>query len=508
MRLRELSGTTVTMIASLLLASTLMFSVPARISDNDWKKEIVYQIFPRSYFDSNGDHVGDLKGISHKLGYLHDLGITAILINPVFRAREYHNYFADDFFSVDPSLGTNLDFFTLVRRAHSMHMKVLLDMEVQYVADGHPWLAQTLKNPASPFSDFVWTKGSAFFGLNINWWPGRKVEVAAINPDNEKVKEYVKSIFRYWAVPNGHASSGVDGFRIDHMMDDLDSKHVKKNMLSEFWLPIVQDIRNLKPNAYFLAEQADWGNGSDCLTKADVDAVFAFPLYFAFQSLQKDKLTKASEDIIKQAKSEKNQFTFIENHDVQRYASSVKSNPALLRLGAVFNLTCFGVPILYYGQELGMKGTQGKWNSDGNDIPVRLAYRWTRLVNGTGSANFYRNTGPWDRTGDQKDKDGISAQEESLSKGSLLNFYRKLIQMRRSEPALQSGSLAIAEVANPNVFGYWRSLTNRSILVLLNLSDKPQTVNVITTKGKTTLRKNHSSSIVLHPYGFKITGMQ
>ena len=222
------------MLINRLVSALCLLCFSCHSMARSWEGEVVYQVFPRSFFDSNADHVGDLKGISAKLPYLQDLGVTCLLINPIFKAREYHNYFADDFFTVDPSLGTNEDFFRLIKQAHLRHMKVILDMEIQYVADRHPWLADVLINPQSKYRDYVWSKGSAFFDWDIHWWGGARFKIAAINPNLPAVKNYAKDIFRFWAAPNGNAANGVDGFRIDHMMDDLDNKHVMTSMLSNW----------------------------------------------------------------------------------------------------------------------------------------------------------------------------------------------------------------------------------------------------------------------------------
>jgi len=497
-----------------VLAASALISAAATAQTSPWEREVVYQIFPRSYCDSNGDHVGDLKGITGKLPFLHRFGITTILINPIFKAREYHNYFADDFFQVDPSLGTNEDFFKLIRRAHRIHMKVILDMEIQYVADRHPWLAEVLKNPESPYASYVWTKGSAFFGMNIPWWGGAKVEVAAINPDNPAVKSYAKKIFRFWAAPNGHPDAGVDGFRIDHMMDDLDFKHIKTGMLHGFWRPIIEDLKSIKPNAFFLAEQADWKLGTDCFESAHVDSVYAFPLYLAFKTQNKTNITNAILETNRTTPARKSDFIFIENHDVERFASVACSDPMLMRLGAVFNLTMKGTPMIYYGQELGMKGIQHNWNSDGNDIPVRLAYRWTKKVDGMESANFYRNTGPWDKTGFTKDNDGISLEEEAPSPDSLFNFYRRLIQLRMSNSVLQTGSVSIVENKNSSILSYLRVQGSKRVLVLLNLAATSQPISVgdiARSNRKVNLLTGKAIAgkrMILPPHGYRIVELR
>jgi len=468
-----------------MFLSTIVVALAAQAATqtSPWEKEVVYQIFPRSFYSAKNDHVGDLKGITSKLDYLKDLGFTAVLINPIFASRMYHNYFADDFLKVDPGFGTNRDFFELIRQAHSRHIKVILDMEVQYVADRHPWFIQGINNPKS---DLIWMNGSNLFGDKLPGYDGQAIGYATLNPDSKRLRTMTRDVFRYWAAPEGNPNRGVDGFRIDHMMDDLDNQHVKTGMLKNFWLPIEQYIRHLNPKAFFLAEQADWGFGTEVFEKSNVEAVYAFQLRAAWITLNKSKIEKALAATSSATPKGKTQFVFIENHDVERYASIVNRDPRLLRLGAVFNFTVKGTPMVYYGQELGMAGKQGNWKTDGNDIPVRLAYRWTHKVEGKGSANFYRNGGPWAGVEYSTDGDGVSYEEEVGKRDSLLNFYKRLIHIRASYPALQTGTMELVDSGNPEVLSFDRVLGHSRIRIYLNLSSDKQLIHLPAASGSHT----------------------
>lgn len=257
-------------------------------------------------------------------------------------------------------------------------------------------------------------------------------------------------------------------------MDDLDNRHVKTGMLKNFWLPVEENIRRLNPKIEFLAEQSDWKYGRDVFEGGKVDAAYAIPLRFAWISFDKGKIEDAIRQTEEATPPDKSQFVFIENHDVERYASVVDGDPALLRLGAVFDLTMKGTPLIYYGQELGMAGKQGRWGTDANDIPVRLAFRWTHDVECKGAADFYRNSGPWANTGYVRDNDGVSVEEEDRDPKSLLNFYRRLIRLRETIPALNSGSLRVLQNGNPALLSYDRQFGRQRVLVQLNLSAEPQ----------------------------------
>lgn len=438
-------------------------------SSGAWEREVLYQIFPRSFYDSNGDRVGDFVGLSRKLDYVAGLGATAILLQPILKSRLYHNYMADDFFQVDPSFGTNDQFFDLVRAAHRRHLKVILDMEIQYVADGHPWFTAAAKHPGTREARRVQLR-SGFYGfLKIPTYDGRQIPIASVNTKAPEVLDAWKRSFLYWASPPGRPRDGVDGFRLDHMMDDLDQKHVDTHLFRRMWQPLERKVRRAKPAMFFVAEQADWGLGTDQFQKGGVDSVYTIPLSSALRSLDAGKIATAIRAELKTTPPGRTQLVFVEDHDVERFASAVKSDPGLLRLGAVFTLTSKGTPSIYYGQELGMKGVQLHGRTDGNDIPVRLAFRWGRDLQSSGTALWY-GRGPWADPAFSSSGDGISVEEESPDPGSLLNFYRRLIRLRRNDPALSEGSEDVLRGAPPGVAAFVRSRGGRNVLVALNLS--------------------------------------
>lgn len=418
---------------------------------------MIYQIFPRSFRDSNGDRIGDLRGIASELNYIRRLGATAILINPIVKSRMYHNYFSDDFFSVDPAYGTARDLQELCRQAHRRGIKVLLDMEDQYVTDRHPWYGR---------SDLTWPDHSIYTSGPLALYDGEKISAQAVDPLSPKVLSETKRAFRRWV------RLGVDGFRIDHMMDDFDAQGAKVGMLARFWRPIIDDVRSINPRAYFMGEQSDWGYG-DALFASGVDAVFGLPLAGAIRSRDFAKVRENLE------RTPSRRLVLIENHDMTRFASLVSGDPLWERFGAVLNLTLPGTPILYYGQELGMRGEQGKWGTDGNDIPVRLAMRWSPTLNARGTATWYRNTGPWWSLQYSWDHDGISVEEQERKPASLLSLYRALATLRRFTPALTGGVLRVV-TATHNVLAYYREAPGKPrVLVVLNATDEPVDVPLL-----------------------------
>lgn len=484
------------LVPVLCLLATQKNPVPS----SPWEREVIYQIFPRSFRDSDGDRVGDLKGIASKLDYVKGLGATAILINPIFKSPMYHSYFATDFLSVDPAYGTNKDFFDLVRTAHRKKLKVILDVEVQYVAQGHPWFEDGISK------GYLWDNQAFYTSIPLPMYNGGTVRARAVDPNNSDVRETMRDVLRYWAIPYGKPGDGVDGFRIDHMMDDFDGQGVKKDMLSSFWRPIGEDIRKTKPNVFFLGEQSDAGLGTDLFLKGTVDAAYAYPLWWGIGTRDPAQLLPILDAETKATPEGKTKVLFIENHDVIRYASKVNSDPRWLRIGALLNLTLKGTPLIYYGQELGMRGKKGEWNSDGNDIPTRLAFRWSRTIGADGTADWYRGTGPWASSRFSKDDDGISVEEQTGDPDSLLNFYRKLTALRRAHPSLSEGTQSVLGTMPKPVFAFIRSSDREKILVAVNYSSEEQVV-ALPGRGQLDLwsgGKFSGRSIRIGPRGFRL----
>ena len=445
--------------------------------------EIFYQIFMRSFRDSNGDRVGDLRGLTSKLDYLKSLHVTAILLTPLQASPFYHNYFATDFKRVDPSFGSMDDYFAFIRAAHARGLKVYLDEEVQYVAEGHPWLTEARGHPELPFSQYVlWNKPGSEDPepfLNQHCWlsyTGRCVEIAMVDLRNPQVVDYFRKLFLFWTDPNGDGSlrDGVDGFRIDHMMDDLDNKHRLTNLFADFWRPIFAAVKQRNPNLRILAEQSDWGWGEDWLTRGGADAVFAFPLRGALNTLDKAALVKTIEETDARTPAGKDQIVFLENHDVDRYASTVK-NPRRERIGAAFNILLKGEPLIYYGQELGMRGkVTTPATSDAAHIPLREAFRWNSDLNAKGSATWYRSDKPWWTDRYNRSSDGVSVEEEARDPSSLLAWYKALTLLRTRRPELQTGSQHILCEASSGLVCILREKGASRTLVIANLGTKAE----------------------------------
>ena len=469
-----------------LLTSQIIYA-----QNNQPKAEIIYHVFQRSFYDSNGDLQGDLKGLQQKLDYLQNLGVTSILLLPLYESVFYHNYFAIDFAKIDPEFGAMQDYISLVKEVHRRHMKIYLDMETQYVTEDQLWWKDSYNNLKSKYSDYIlWddsahTKSSSIvFGVTgLLGFDSTYRKITTANLYSKGIQQYNYKLFSYFVDPNrdGKFDDGADGFRLDHMMDDLDNKGRLTDLFSTFWTPLLNSLRKINPQIKIVAEQANWASyGFEYFSKGDVDRVFAFGLQYAISSFDKKKITAMADTILGETPANKQQVVFIENHDMKRFASAVHKNLEKEKVGAALNLLIGGLPSIYYGQELGMFGAGGfgKFNnSDGNDIPQREAFEWNASDSGKGMAFWYKNTGGWwDSTNDIAN-DGISFQEEQNDSNSLYNYYKKIIALRQSNAALSFGDYKTVNNSNDSVVAFMRSYKKENIIVAVNLSLSKQIVN-------------------------------
>lgn len=486
------------------------------------KAPLYYHIFVRSFADSNGDRIGDLRGITSQLDYLESIHVSHILLTPIQASPFYHNYFATDFDKIEPAYGDEAAWFDFVNAAHARGIKVILDLEFQYVAEGHPWWKDHVGNPGKPFGNFVlWnrrdlqTEPEPFLtSPNYLNHAGQKVGIAMIDLNRDEVQNWFVDMMQRRVDPkqDGSLTAGVDGFRIDHMMDDLDNKKRVTNLFRYFWQPAISRLKQINPNLEFIAEQYDWGYGTDFLTRGGADAVFAFPLRDAINKFDKQALMAAVTRTAEATPGGKRQLVFVENHDVNRFATLVDSNPDKLRIGAVLNLTLGRDAKIYYGQELGMRGREiTGTGSDGGHIPLREAFRWKADLAAPGSAIWYQGPELWWTQRSNSSGDGVSVQEQQNKSASLLGFYRHLSTLRNKRPELWRGQVELGCADDSPVFCYTRREAGRWTFVAINLSPRETSTQVPMGSGLNDLltgRKLKSQKLKLRPWEVALIGSE
>jgi len=471
-----------------------------------WQDEIIYHVVQRSFYDSNGDRNGDLNGFTQKLGYLKELGVTTILFLPLYESDFYHNYFPTDYEKIDPEFGTMDDYLHFITEVHRQGLKFIMDMETQYAQEGHKWFNAALKDSTSPYAGFIYApsmepflkkNGNPFMLVGYNGFSGG---IVMLNLNNPALRNYMQDFYAYWVDPNkdGNFYDGVDGFRIDHIMDNLDNRYVFTNLYADFWKPLFDHCKTINPSLFILGEQANWLEyGEDMMIRSGADACFGFPLRFAMSGsptiymgggidnagrdeLNADIISKTVEQTQKRIPTGKYSLTFIENHDVERWASAMGGRQGKIRCGAVLNILLPGIPSIYYGQELGVPGKVGNWGGDGNHIPVREAFPWTPGADDPGNAVFYKNTGPWwdssyFNTGESQ-KLALLVQEQDPN--SLWNCYRELISIRKKYPVFYKGDYHSLHSGDEDVLAFSREYQKDRAVVILNLSDNKKTIDL------------------------------
>jgi len=480
----------------------------------NWNNEIIYHVFQRSFYDSNGDRHGDFNGFVEKLDYLKELGVTTILFTPLYESRFYHNYFPTDYEKIDPEFGTMDDYIHFVKAVHGKGMKFLMDMETQYAQSGHKWFDLSYRNPKSEFSDFIKYADSLnqfpeqIFRpskselYDFIAWPGLKNNIVYLDLNHPRVKNWMEEFYVFWVDPNkdGNFEDGVDGFRIDHIMDDLDYKEMFTNMYTDFWRPIFEACKQVNPNIFVLGEQSDWNEyGEKMVHASGADAAFGFPLRFAIAGeegthdmykqpekngvqMNSQRFHQVTGENLKRFGDSTYVVNFLENHDTSRWATTVNRKMGQMKTAALLYLLAPGVPSIYYGQELGLTGMPHEWESDANHIPVREAFPWTPDPDEKGNALFYKDTGEWWDTSfwNAPEIQDLALSRQKNDSLSLWSHYKKVIALRNNNAAFRSGDYEPLFENEKRVIAFKRTDEGSSFMVIANTGDEEVVLEDIT----------------------------
>ena len=447
----------------------------------DWKRGgVCYEVFVRSFYDSNGDGVGDLNGLIQKLDYINDgkpashrdLGASCIWLMPIAESPSYHGYDVSNYYRVDPEYGTNEDFKRLIAAAHRRGIRVLVDMVLNHASSEHPAFREAQRDTASPFrSWFRWlpahpgvknewggdnwhrssVRGDYYYGF---FWGG----MPDLNYDNPAVLEEAKRISRFWLV-----EMGVDGFRLDairHLVEEgTKTTNVPRThtVLREY----ARYIREIAPHAFTIGEVWDSTGAMLAYYPDQLDAHFAFEVSDSIISaVRRGSARGLLPPVlrIQRALPADRWATFLRNHDQTRTVTALGGDTARARVAATLLLTLPGLPFVYYGEELGMTG-------DKPDERLRTPMHWRRAR----AAGF--TTGkPWQALHPDSLTANVEAQHSDP--GSLLNLHRRLIHLRAANPALATGELIALRASNDAVAAFLRRRGDRVVLVVANLGTR------------------------------------
>jgi alpha-amylase len=438
--------------------------------------DVYYQIFVRSFADSNGDGIGDLNGIRENLDYLEALGITALWLLPINPSPSYHGYNVTDYLGVHPDYGTMQDFQDLLDEAHDRGIKIVIDLVINHTSDQHPWFVSARSSTSSPYRNYYIWNGSTAYESFVG---GMK----DLNFNNPAVINEIKNIMDFYL------NIGVHGFRIDaakHLYEGLNADW--NNTLA--LLDLNMHIKANYPNSFIVSEVFDYNYLSLVDYYIGSDSVFNF---HAAANIW-DKVgngnsrfllvsnLKRAYDAFREIDPDFVDSPFIGNHDVNRVASmSGFSNPGdgaqKLALAARLLLTLPGSPFIYYGDELGMKGIR----YEGTNIPgygvVYDEYRRQPFL--WGDASKQTTWLPSDGTNNNTP----SLLDQRSNPNSLFTAYQEMIGIRKENPALMYGNSFLAYKNNSsNIQGFVRHYQydsiEQAVLVIHNLSLSSQTVDL------------------------------
>ncbi len=443
----------------------------------DWfKNAVLYEIYVRSYADSDGNGIGDFTGIQNRLDYIQALGVDVIWLMPIHPSVSVHGYDVTDYFAVHADYGTLADFQALVQAVHEKGMRIIIDFVPSHLSNQNPIFLDAYANPQSKYSKwFAWLNDAhtEYTGFN-----GQR-DMPRFYHKNPEAAQYLIDSALFWLDldADGDYQDGIDGFRVDNITFPP----------HEFHQALRQAVKQANPDALLLGEA--WTNVSGDLAtfmKDEYDSVFNFPLYGTLSGgvdLNGDGILAGAGtvSVLKLALNDQKRMfpaegiplTFYSNHDTNRTASEMDGNWERQKLVISFVNSLPGAYMIYYGEEIGMLGEKGR-------APFYDAYRrepmdWYAAEKGTDQAFWFLEADRWNAP-----NDGISVEEQTADENSLLNYYRKIIALRKSLPVLQSGTIEFVTVTDPNKrsVAFLRQSEGQTVLVVFNLGDSETTLSL------------------------------
>jgi glycosidase len=438
-----------------------------------WNDAVFYEIFVRSFYDSDGDGIGDFNGITAKLDYLNDgdpntttdLGVTALWLMPIHPSPSYHGYDVTDFYDVNPEYGTMDDFKRLLEEAHQRGIRVTIDWVLNHTSSRHSWFLQAQDSTSPYHAWYRWTTDSQpgpgwrYAGGGEYYYALFTEGMPDLNYANPEVVAEMKKFMRFWLL-----DIGIDGFRLDAAKHIFEDGNLTENTgaTHAFYKELRPYYKVIKPQTMLVGEIVNNTDIVSTYLKGDeLDLAFDFDLakniIFSAGAQRADDFRSALAHSL--TLFQPGQFaTFLTNHDHNRVMSVLNDDVESAKNAAFLLLTSPGVPFLYYGEEIGMLGMKP-------DEDIRRPLQWSSELN----AGFTTGT-PWRPPGDDYKTKNIA--DQSADPNSLLSLYRRLIHARNDHAALRVGDYYAVDTGNPAVFASLRVSDEEAILILINLSSE------------------------------------
>ncbi len=523
-----------------------------------WKEAIVYQIYPRSFKDSDGDGIGDLKGIISELDYIKSLGVTAVWLNPIYSSPNDDNgYDVSDYRDIMKDFGTMADFDSLLKGMHDRGIKLIMDLVVNHSSDEHEWFKKSRSSRTNPFREYYhwWDAENgkppyrySLFDVNHDAWKYDSLTNAYylhyfsrkqpdLNWENPKVRQEVFNIMKFWA------DKGIDGFRLDAFQfaakdttwpafpkgfeKHFSQYYAMQGNLHGYLQEMNKEVLS-KYNVMSVAEGA--GNSfTDAHNLVDSNR-HELNMAYAFDGVDIAKPDGYSLLHFKEVFSrwdsafQNNGWlsVFLANHDQARMVSRFGNDkPAFRAISSemltTFIMTMRGTPYYYNGDELGMTNIRFTDIKDYRDIATLNKYQHEKNTGGdlkkfmkteafsardNGRTPFQWNTSanagftsgtPWIKV--NPDYKTVNEEAENKDSGSVLNYFRKVVQLRKEHLVLVYGKYELLDKTNPNVYAYTRSGEVEKLLVLLNFTTHNAATNIgMDLKNATLLLANYAGA--------------
>ncbi|MBL7745546.1 MAG: alpha-glucosidase [Chitinophagaceae bacterium] len=538
----------ITLLSAFSIIIVLVFACKSRTKENKdtgsakfdnipgrkwWKEAIVYQLYPRSFKDSDGDGIGDLQGIISKLDYLKSLGIDAVWLNPIYSSPNDDNgYDVSDYQNIMKDFGTMEDFDALLKGLHERNIKLVMDLVVNHSSDEHEWFKQSRSSRTSPYRNYYhWWNAErgkpaprySLFDVNHDAWMYDSTTNAYylhyfsrkqpdLNWENPQLRKEVYDIMKFWA------DKGIDGFRLDafqFVSKDTTFPAFPKNYEKNFILyyamgknlhSYLKEMNQEVFSKYDMMSVAEGAGNSfeDAHNLVDADRK-ELDMAYAFEGV--DLGNPKGYDLLQfkevysrwdSAFAEKGWLSmFLANHDQARMVSRFgNDDPAFRDASAkmlnTFILTMRGTPYCYNGDELAMTNIGFDKIEDYRDVPTLNEYQYQKKTGGNMQdfmekiKNNCRDNGrtpfQWDATANAGFSAGtpwikinpnytsLNAAAQEKDTNSVLNYFRSIVQLRKENPVLIHGKYTLLDKDNPKVYAYTRELNGEKWIVLLNFS--------------------------------------
>ncbi|WP_324254089.1 alpha-amylase family glycosyl hydrolase [Paenibacillus sp. 1001270B_150601_E10] len=446
---------------------------------------VYYEIFVRSFYDTNGDGIGDLNGVTAKLDYLQELGVKHLWLMPINPSPSYHGYDVTDYYGIHPDYGSMEDFKNLLDEAHKRGIKVVMDLVVNHTSREHPWFKESSSGKNSPKREwYMWAEdlgldpstrgawgqqawhsldGSHYLGI---FWDG----MPDLHMDNPGVRAEIKKIAQFWL------NQGVDGFRLDaakHVYEDFQNTSQDPEVVTNnqaWWQEFRAAVDEVNSEAYLVGEVWDSPAVVGPFLNDALDSAFNFDMSKRLISMVKDEkdadigsmMSRIYSFYSKQSNGQFVDAPFLTNHDENRVMSELSGNIEHAKMAASVLLTLPGNPFIYYGEEIGMEGMKP-------DERIREPMIWSTDKNAQGMTN-------WEPASSNETTVAVEAQMKDPN--SLWNHYKTMIAYRNVDPILQDGGIQSYVSGVPEVAGFIRATKDEARLVLHNLSGVKQQVKL------------------------------